>query len=123
MAHFAELDKNNKVIRIIVVDNNELLVDGVEQEQKGVDFCKKLLGGNWKQTSYNASFRKHYAGLGYKYDWRLDAFIPTKPYASWKLNEKTCNWEPPTPCPIDDNLYEWNEKTTSWDLKVVDYYK
>lgn len=123
MAHFAELDKNNDVIRVIVVNNNELLVNGVEQEEKGIAFCKNLLGGNWVQTSYNASFRKNYAGFGYNYDKERDVFIPPKPYTSWLLNEETYIWEPPTPCPDDNNLYEWNEETKAWDLKIVDYYK
>jgi hypothetical protein len=114
MAHFAELDENNKVIRVIVVNNNELLVDGVEQEEKGITFCQTLLGGNWKQTSYNASFRKHYTATNYTYDEQRDAFIPPQPYASWSLNEETCDWDPPTPFPNDGKYYRWDEYTLSW---------
>jgi hypothetical protein len=65
MAHFAEINSNNKVLRVVVVNNNELLVNGVENEQKGIDFCKSLFGSNtnWVQTSYNSKFRKQYAGI------------------------------------------------------------
>lgn len=115
MAHFAELDDDNVVLRVIVVHNNELLDDtGAEQESKGVAFCQSLFGGNWKQTSYNGNIRKNYAGIGFIYDPFRDAFIPPKPYASWALNETTCIWDPPTPYPNDDKRYKWNEETTSW---------
>ena len=76
MAHFAELDENNIVQRVIVVHNNELLDEnGIELEQKGIDFCTNLLGGRWIQTSYNANFRGIYAGIGHTYDETLDVFI------------------------------------------------
>jgi len=76
MAHFAELDENNVVIRVIVVANDELIDEnGYESEAKGVAFCESLLGGNWKQTSYNGNFRKNYAGIGHIYDATEDAFI------------------------------------------------
>lgn len=116
MAHFAEIDENKEVIRIIVV-NNEVLLDsnGDEQESLGVTFCNNLLGGTWKQTSYNNNIRKNYASIGFTYDSGRDAFIPPKPYASWVLNETTCQWEAPVAVPVDDNMYEWNESTTSWD--------
>ncbi|CAB4149171.1 hypothetical protein UFOVP534_50, partial [uncultured Caudovirales phage] len=66
MAHFAELNENNKVTQVIVVHNNELLDEnGNELEQKGIDFCVNLFGGIWVQTSYNATIRKNYAGIGY----------------------------------------------------------
>lgn len=75
MAHFAELDKNNAVLRVIVVNNTELLdADGAEQEALGQAFCTNLLGGNWKQTSYNAAFRKNFAGVGFTYNPVLDEF-------------------------------------------------
>ena len=114
MAHFAKLDENNLVIQVIVVHNNELLIDGVESEAKGIEFCQTLLGGNWIQTSYNATFRKNYAGIGYTYDATRDAFIPPQPFASWTLNEDTCLWEAPTPYPQDDKRYAWDEPTLSW---------
>lgn len=115
MAHFVELNNNNIVIRGIVVHNNELLDDnGNESEQKGIDFCVNLFGGNWKQTSYNGNIRKNYAGIGYTYDSVRDAFIPPKPYNSWILNEDTCRWEAPIPYPTDNKPYSWNEDTQSW---------
>jgi hypothetical protein len=77
VAHFAELDENNVVKRVIVVDNKDTAdANGNEVESIGVAFCQKLFGGNWKQTSYNGNFRKHYAGIGYTYDPTLDEFVP-----------------------------------------------
>ena len=93
MAHFAELDNQNTVLRVIVVHNNELLDNGVESEAKGIAFCKTLFGGNWKQTSYNGTIRKNYAGIGFTYDPVRDAFIPPKPGDNWVLDEATCQWE------------------------------
>lgn len=76
MAHFAELDENNNVTQVIVVHNNELLVDGVETESKGVDFLESLFGHRrWKQTSYNGNMRGRYAGIGMKYDSERDEFV------------------------------------------------
>jgi hypothetical protein len=98
---------------------NEVLHDsnGVEREDIGIDFLTKLHGwAIWKQTSYNNNIRKNHAGIGYTYDEDRDAFIPKKPYASWILNEDTCQWEAPVAMPIDDNKYTWNESTTSWDI-------
>jgi hypothetical protein len=116
MAHFAQLNESNEVIQVIVVHNNELMMDGQENETKGVLFCKSLYGEEtrWKQTSYNGSFRKNYAGPSYTYDEQRDAFIPPKPYPSWVLDENTCQWGSPTPMPTDDKLYTWNEESTSW---------
>lgn len=116
MAHFAELDGDLTVTRVIVVNNNELLDEfGVEQELLGRQFCANLLGGSWIQTSYNGTVRKNFAGIGYKYDPVLDAFISPKPYPSWTLDESTCQWQAPVPYPNDGNLYIWNEETQSWD--------
>jgi hypothetical protein len=94
MAHFAKLDENNVVLEVHCVHNNELLVYGVEVEAKGIAFLTIWSGGyyNWKQTSYNGSMRKNYAGVGYTYDPDRDAFIPPQPYASWILDEQTCQW-------------------------------
>lgn len=118
MSHFAKIE-NNIVTQVIVVHNNELLdANGVEQEAIGQAFCTNLLGGNWKQTSYNATFRKNYAGVGYSYDTDLDAFIPPRPYPSWCLNTTTCLWEPPAPYPADNNLYVWNEETSVWESSM-----
>ena len=115
MAHFAQLDENNVITQVIVVHNNECLdANGNESEAVGAGFCARLLGGNWKQTSYNGNMRKNYAGAGYTYDAGRDAFIPPKPYASWVLNEATCRWDAPAPMPQDGKSYYWNEATTSW---------
>ena len=115
MAHFAQLDSNNVVTQVIVVGNSDTAdVNGVEKEHIGAAFCEKLLGGNWKQTSYNGSIRKNYAGVGFTYNAGLDAFVPPKPYASWVLNNDTALWDAPTPMPTDDKKYSWDEATTSW---------
>ncbi|CAB4154101.1 hypothetical protein UFOVP637_23 [uncultured Caudovirales phage] len=93
MAHFAELNENNKVTQVIVVHNNELLDEnGNELEQKGIDFCVNLFGGIWVQTSYNATIRKNYAGIGYIYDATRDAFIAPKCHEEATLDEATCQW-------------------------------
>ena len=94
MAHFAKLDENNVVLEVHCVHNNELLVDGVESEVKGIAFLVMWSNGYpfWKQTSYNGSMRKNYAGIGYTYDVQRDAFIPPKPSDSYVLDEQTCQW-------------------------------
>ena len=115
MAHFAEIDENNSVQRVIVVHNNELLDEnGEEKEALGVAFCKNLLGGTWLQTSYNKNMRKNFAGIGFTYDIVRDAFIPPKPYDSWVLDEATCLWKAPVAYPSDENYYEWDETNTKW---------
>ena len=104
MAHFAQLDQNNKVLQVIVIANQELIEDGIELETKGIAFCKTLLGAdtNWVQTSYNSKIRKNYAGIGYTYDEVRDAFIAPKPddfideegnSFTFIFNEETCQWE------------------------------
>jgi hypothetical protein len=116
MAHFAELDENNIVQQVIVVNNNELLVDGVELETKGIEFCQSLFGGNWVQTSYNGTIRKNYAGIGDTYDPVKDAFIAPKPahLPSWILDEETCLWVAPIFKPSDGKHYVWNEEQLKW---------
>ena len=120
MAHFAEIDSNNVVLRVIVVGNADTsTADGVEKESIGRAFCERLFGGNWVQTSYNGNMRKNYAGIGYMYDENRDAFIAPKPEGgTWILNEDTCQWERPVPQPKDGKIYNWDEATQSWVEQV-----
>jgi hypothetical protein len=112
MAYFAQLE-NGTVTQVIVVSNNELLVDGVEVELKGVEFCQSLFGGNWVQTSYNGNIRKQYAGIGYTYDATADVFIAPKPFASWSLDENY-DWQAPIDYPADGKRYSWDEANQVW---------
>jgi len=102
MSHFAEIDNNNIVQRVIVAEQ-----DFINSGAVGDSF-------RWVQTSYNNNFRKNYAGKGYTYDQTRDAFIAPQPYPSWLLDEDTCRWEAPTPMPDDGKMYVWDEDTTSW---------
>lgn len=114
MAHFAELDDNNVVKRVIVVatkDNSD--ANGVEKESIGRAFCERLFGGNWVQTSYNGNIRKRYAGIGYTYRADLDAFIAPQPFPSWSL-DANADWQAPVPMPQDGKMYSWDEATLSW---------
>lgn len=114
MAHFAEIDENNIVTRVLVVPDAE--------EHRGHDYLSSDLGlgGTWIQTSYNATIRKNYAGIGMPYDPDRDAFIPPKSFDSWVLNEETCRWEAPVPYPTDGIVYQWNEELTDWEAIVND---
>jgi hypothetical protein len=148
MAHFAKLGVGNIIEQVIVVSN-----DIATTEQAGADFLNNLYNTNdvWKQTSYNTmggkyyttnenqervessdqskSFRKNYAGIGYKYDQTRDAFIPPKPFNSWLLDEDTCRWKAPVDYPetytqglTDEqgnpklDKYYWNENKVNWEL-------
>jgi hypothetical protein len=114
MAHFAKLDENNIVICVNVVNN--ACLDPENEEASGIAFLTSWSGGysNWKQTSYNANFRKNYAAVGDIYDPVRDAFVREKPFDSWVLNEDTCRWEAPTPKPNDGKFYEWSEEGLEW---------
>lgn len=121
MAHFAKLDRQNKVIFVTV---------GRDEDRE--EELTERTGDVYKQTSYNTrggvhyqadgtpsadqtrAFRKNYAGLGYSYDSLRDAFIPPKPYPSWVLNESTCLWDPPVPMPQDGKRYQWDELNGTW---------
>lgn len=117
MAHFAEIGLDNIVLRVIVVNNSELLdSEGAEQESLGVDFCRNIFGGTWMQTSFNGNIRKNFASHGYTYDSSRDAFIPPKPFTSWTLDEATCQWEAPTPYPSDGQEYLWDETNVEWKV-------
>ena len=124
MAHFAEVDENNIVTRVLVVDNSE--------EDNGQVFLAETLGlgGTWLKTSYNTQggvhsnggtpFRKNYAGIGYTYDSGRDAFIPPKPYASWVLNEDKCLWDAPTPMPVEEGkMFRWVEEDLNWQEVII----
>jgi hypothetical protein len=114
MAHFAELDHNNVVLRVIVVDNRDTSTpNGTEKESIGAAFCERLFGGRWVQTSYNGNFRKRYAGQGMIYHEGADAFIPPSPFPSWTLDLGTADWVAPVPKP--DGNYVWNETDGVWD--------
>ena len=117
MAHFAELDENNIVTKVIVVHNNELKgANGVEYENKGIEFCNSLFGHtNWVQTSYNGNMRKQFAGIGFTYDDVNDIFVAPQPFPSWSLDENH-DWQAPVAMPDDGQSYSWNEETQSWDL-------
>jgi hypothetical protein len=111
MAHFAEIDQNNIVVRVIVVDNS--------QEHRGQEYLSQDLGlgGTWIQTSYNANFRNKYAAIGDVYEEERDVFYPQQKFLSWTQGEDY-NWYPPTPMPEDDNFYDWDEDAQQWVLST-----
>ena len=121
MAHWAELDENNIVTRVLVGSN--------EDPDEGYQWLIDNLGGTWVKTSYNTQggvhslggtpLRKNYAGIGYSYDATRDAFIPPKPFNSWLLNEVTCLWDAPTPYPTDGKMYRWVEEDLNWQEVVI----
>lgn len=116
MSHFAEIDNNNIVLRVLVADNN--------LPNEGKDWLEQNLGGTWVQASYNTyqgehllggvPLRKNFPATGYSYDPERDAFISPKPFDSWVLNENTCDWDAPTPMPNDGLDYYWDEDQLSW---------
>lgn len=108
MAHWAKIDENNFVVKVLVGDNNDPNGD------EGYQWLIDNLGGTWIKTSYNGNIRKNFAGVGYTYDFDRDAFIPPKPFESWILNEETCLWDSPVPRPNDGEYYIWDEETVSW---------
>lgn len=118
MAHWAEVDGDSVVVRVLVGNNAD--------PDEGYQWLLNNLGGTWVKTSYNTSggvhskggtpLRKNYAGIGYTYDSARDAFIPPKPFASWVLDEETCFWNAPIPMPVEEGkMFTWNEETTSWN--------
>ena len=113
MAHFAELDNNNIVLRVVVVGNDCVPSDEhIDGETWCVNFFK---GGNWKQTSYNHNFRKQYAGIGYTFDTVKNKFILPQPFDSWTLDEND-DWQAPVTYPTDDTdqFIRWNEAGQKW---------
>ena len=118
MAHFAELDENNVVLRVCVVDNSNVPSD---KHVDGETWCANFWGGTWKQTSYSGGFRKQFAGVGYTYDSTKDVFIIPKPVDkdgdtcnSWTLNSDN-DWVPPITYPSDDKEYYWDESVYQGD--------
>lgn len=118
MAHFAEIDENNIVIRVVVVNNDVIQIDGNEIESVGIEFCQNLFGGNWIQTSYNGNFRRRYAQPGFLYNSELNAFIGPKPYPSWDVLSGDGDWQPPVPKPteppVSGHIWVWRESSLSW---------
>jgi hypothetical protein len=112
MAHFAQIE-NGIVKQVVTINNNELLVDNVEVESKGSEFCQSLFGGVWKQTSYNGTIRKQYAGIGYSYDETADVFIAPQPFHSWSL-DANYDWQAPIEYPADGKDYLWDETNQVW---------
>ena len=118
MSHFAHINEENIVTQVIVAEQDFIDTGAVGDPAK------------WIQTSYNTragvhygpdgqpdggqALRKNYAGIGYSYDAGRDAFIPPKPFASWQLDEETCNYVAPVAMPQDGKMYAWDEATTSW---------
>jgi hypothetical protein len=118
MAHFAKLNNDNTVTEVIVVNNDVIMDDeGKESESIGIVFCQSLYGADtkWVQTSYNGSFRKNYAGVGFS--WDGTGFAAPQPFESWTLNQDTYLWESPIPKPTDGS-YSWNEADLMWE-KVI----
>ena len=115
MAHFAELNDENIVVRVYVVPNEDIKdSNGIESEVIGKNFLQNIFGGRWVQTSYNSTFRSKFAGTGDIYDEERNAFISPSQYPSWILNEETFCWEPPVPEIQDGIKRKWNEETISW---------
>jgi len=104
MAHWAELDENNVVLRVTVGSNDE--------PDEGYGWLIENLGGRWVQTSYNHNFRKQFAGIGYTYDEVADVFVAPQPYPSWVLDENH-DWQAPVPMPGEGDWY-WDEDSLAW---------
>jgi hypothetical protein len=104
MSHWAEINNNNTVIRVLVGDNNE--------PDEGQSFVESL-GGTWIKTSYNGTIRKNFAGIGMIYDPINDWFYTPQPYQSWTL-DSDANWQPPVAYPNNEKFYQWNEDNQQW---------
>ena len=102
MSHFAEIDENSIVKRVIVADQ-DFINSGLVGDPK-----------NWIETSYIGEIRKNYAGIGYKYDKQRDAFIPPKRHPSWIFDETICQFKAPVELPEDKRNIEWDEENIKW---------
>ena len=119
MAHFAELNSSNEVLRVIVVSNDDVNANGGDQHADAETFVTTIVphstgGVAWKQCSYNHNFRKQYAGKGYTYNPSKDKFIADKPYPSWTLDSND-DWQAPVNKPDDGKMYYWNETDRKWE--------
>ena len=125
MPYFAQLDENNIVTQVISVGRKDIIDPhtGEEDEIIGIAFCKKLVGGNWKQTSFNGTIRKKFASVGMIYNEELDAFIDKQPYSSWVLDQEKCIWKSPLgDMPeltekqrLSNSYYSWDESVYQTD--------
>jgi hypothetical protein len=111
MAHYAFINEDNIVTEVIVGIEETELIEGLTPEEWYGQFRDQVC----LRTSYNGKIRKNYAGIGFFYDSLLDAFIPPKPYPSWVLDKKTCQWKAPVPQP-EGFTYFWNEELIDWEL-------
>ena len=124
MAHFAELNSSNEVLRVIVISNDDVEANGGELSSEAETFVASIVphsenGTAWKQTSYNSNFRKQYAGIGYTYDASKDKFISPQPYPSWSLDSND-DWQAPVTYPTiteinsEPVLISWDEDNQKW---------
>ena len=123
MAHFAELNSSNEVLRVIVVSNEDVDANGGDQHADAETFVTTIVphstgGVAWKQCSYNNNFRKQYAGTGYTYDSSKNKFIQPQPYSSWALDSND-DWQAPVTYPTDttDKMISWDEDNLRWTAK------
>lgn len=123
MAFFAKLDENNVVLNVIIIDDNQMLDNGVPSEQKGIDYCRSYFGGTWIQTG--PDIRKRSAHIGYIYNETLNAFIPPKSFNSWILDVNECLYVPPIAYPSDGQYYVWDETAQNWrvETRIVNIIK
>jgi hypothetical protein len=114
MAHFAELDEDGVVLRVLVISNDDVKdANGNESEEVGKDFCATISNNPWVQASYNGNFRYNFPYPGDKYDSENDAFIRRKPFESWILDSHF-KWQPPIFRPNDGKHYMWDESVVNW---------
>tara|TARA_R110002096_G_scaffold13329_1_gene47327 strand:+ start:315 stop:683 length:369 start_codon:yes stop_codon:yes gene_type:complete len=118
MSHFAEIDNEGVVLRVIVAEQDFINSGAVGDSFRWIQTSFNTKGGKHYPEGSTVSdgdgFRKNFAGEGFTYDKTRDAFIQPKTFPSWVLNETTCQWIAPTAYPDDDKYYEWDEETTSW---------
>ena len=113
MEHYAFLNSKKIVTEVITGHDDGTIIEGISD---WAEYYGNFRGQLCLMTSDSGKIRKNYAGIGYKYDSTLDAFIPPKPYKSWQLNKETCQWSAPVPHPDDEALYSWNETAGNWEV-------